>query len=449
MSLRNVVMYVLFGTSILLVAVAGLAYISVIAKKPVRPVDQADAKPNFAARQEPGKDDSVQPCPEQSVEHSEFGRQLADSLFEKGEALVGKGHFYEAFAKIREAFEKDPAEIKYRKLLTVLQRLSSTEFALRRIEAKWKDQVKGLTPETPLSEAQKVYQRVNSVEIESNSVPATFSAARERLLARASKLVDEVALELMEKPVREELDRAWRRLDWSNLEQLIARVREQTTRRQSGEFRKLAQITDEILRRHEAHLSAKSDHNYERMAVLLTEMMSQLPSDNGQDSENAPERDTFTEVRQWLKREWDSVLPQVESRFGVLCDDARSLLQEYAKNPITDDEISNWGTATDYGPVAERVKLLNTTHSKLTEAVALAEAVPTANLDRPLSLGQVKSEIHRVCAAAYKKAYILENVYGDLDAAGRVHKVVATLPGFENNDYPENARGWLEEHHLW
>ncbi|UCE46471.1 MAG: hypothetical protein JSW47_12710 [Phycisphaerales bacterium] len=446
---RKVVLYSLFGTFILLVAVGGSVYLSVMAKKSGRPIGQANRKPTLTAKQQPGRHDPMQSRPAQGGEHNDLKRRLAGSLLEEVKKLIEKGHFYEAFDKIREAYEKEPAEIKYRKLLVVLQRLSSAEFALRGMEAKWKQHMKEADPETLLSQAQKVHQRVNNFETEGIPVPSTLSAAKEQLLVRASKLVDEIAVELMEKPVREELDRAWRRLDWSGLERLAVRVKDQAAPEQSGELHKLVRITEEILRRRGAHLSAKSNCNYLKMAALLTTMMSELPNGNGQVSQIAPVGDTFSEARQWLKREWDSLMPQIQSRSGTLCNEAISLLQKYAKAPITSDEISGWGSGTDYGPVVERVELLNITHSKLTEATALMEAVPELELDCPLSLRQIESEIHRVCVAAYRKAYILENVYGDTDTAGQVHKIITILPEFENNDYPESARGWLEEHDLW
>lgn len=445
---RNITLYFLSGTAILLVAVLGLAYIGVKAIKPVCRIDQANSDPNLTNRQDQVNDDSVQPHPVQNAACNEPTGQPASSLYEEGLAFVKKGHLYKAFANIRTAFEREPTKIKYRKSLIVLQKLSSAEFALRRIKAQWEHQVKVPRLENLLGEAQHIQECVNDIEIERYSLPATFSVATIRLLHRVSNLVDEMSLELSDRPARRKLDEAWQELDWSGLERLLAQIKEQTANAQSTEFRKLVQTTEEVLIIYKAYLSAKSSCTSMQMATLLTEMVSCLPNHNAQDDEVIHATDRFSEVRHWINREWDSLLPQVKSRFQTLCDDARSLLEKYAKTPITHKEINNWGTATDYEPVIERAKLLSTTHSKLTEAIALAGAVPQAKLNCPLSLEGVESKIHRVCAEAYKRAYILESVYGDLDAAERVYKVVTTLPSFENNAHPANARRQLQKLHM-
>ena len=494
---RNIVIYLLSGTAILFVAVLGLAYIGGKAIKPVCRIDQANSDPNLTNRQDQVNDDSVQPQPPpatsggqpmQSAERDKSRSRLADSLYEEGQAFVEKNYFYEAFVKIRAAFETEPTKIKYRKSLIVLQKLSSAEFLLRRIEAKWEDHVNPVrnkpstsngvkvpSLENLLLEAQQSYQRVNNmdtyasnrrIEIKDylsspsegrDSAPDVFSAAKTRLLHRASNLVDEIALELSERPVRQKLDKAWRELNWGGLEELLAQVKEQTAKDQSQEFRKLVQMTEEVLKRYKAYLSAKSSCSSQQMAVLLTEMLNCLEDHNTQDDEVTPASprqsqsgagDRFSEVRRWFTSEWNSLLPQVKSRFQTLCDDAGSLVEKYAKTPITDDEISNWGTDTNYESVLQRTKLLSSAHSKLTEAIALAEAVPKAKLDCPLSLQKVESEINRVCAKAYKRAYILENIYGDLDTAGRAYKIVTTLPSLGNNEHQANARRQLQKLHM-
>jgi hypothetical protein len=445
---RNTTLYFLLGIIILLVAVLGLVYMGVNAKKPLNPVVQVNLDPNFSDRQGQVNDHPSRYSMEQIAECNEPESRSANSLYEEGQEFVEKDCFNEAFTKISAALDINPSEIRYRKSLIVLQKLSSAEFMLRQIEARWNGQVSIHPLEDILAEAQQIVQRTNDIEIESYPVPVAFWEARTRLLDRASNLVNKLSLVVNERPLRQKFDDAWRQLDWSDLEELVAHVSGQAETKLSTDFRKLVQTTGEVLRRYKAYLSAKSNSSFMEMAALLTEMLNCLPDHNAQDDKVIPTIDRFSELRCWSKREWDSLLPQAKSRFQMLCDDATSLLEKYAKAPITNDEINDWGTATDYESVTERAKLLSTVYSKLRAAIALAEAAPQAKLDCHLSLQKVESEIHRLCAEAYKKAYILENVYGDLDTAEGVYKIVATLPNFENNDYAANARTQLQKFHI-
>jgi len=183
-----------------------LAYIGVKDKKPRRPINQASSELNLPDRQDRVNDDSMQPHPGQSTARNKPTSHPASSLYEEGQAYVEKDYLYEAFAKIRAAFERRPTETKYRKSLIVLQKLSNAEFALRRTKAKWESQVRVPPLENLLAEAQQINQRVNDIEIEDYSLPTTFSAARTRLLHRVSNLVDEMALELSERPMRRKLE---------------------------------------------------------------------------------------------------------------------------------------------------------------------------------------------------------------------------------------------------
>ena len=246
---RNTALYFMLGVVILLVAVLGLVYMGVKAKKPLSPVGQVNLDPNFSDRQGRVNNHPSRSSTEQISECNEPESRSANSLYEEGQVFVEKNRFNEAFSKIIAALETNPSEIRYRKSLIALQKLSSAEFTLRQIEARWNGQVNIRPLEDILAEAQQIVQRTNDIEIEGYSVPVAFLGARTRLLYRASNLADQIALELRERPLRQKLDEAWQRLDWSGLGDLLTQVKEQPEKECSGEFKKLVKTTEEVLRR--------------------------------------------------------------------------------------------------------------------------------------------------------------------------------------------------------
>ena len=447
MRLMNTIIYVLAGLLISMIAVAGIAYLATTTTRSAHPSDPTSSEPNSSGREEARSNDSSQDHPALPRITAEPDGCSSDRIYQEGMALVEKDRFYEAFAKIREAFEQDPTNPRYRASLVILQRLSSAEFALRQAEAQGKDsEAPALPLETLLSEAQQARRRVSGIEIEAAPVPDCFLAAQKRLLNRAADVLTAIARDVQEEPLKQEFGKAWRQLDWSGLATHLARAESQTSSKRSGELHELIQTTRGVLVRYESYASAKSDRNLTGMALQLTEMLNILSDPNHLHNQGAADHGVLEEACQWIAKERAALLPQLKPRIEALCDEAVGLFEEYAESPITHDEINRWSAATDFGAVMERATRLSTARSKLAEAETLTTTMLNADPECPVSLRIVESEITRVCAAAHRRAFILEKSYEDSNTAARIHTMVAALPSFENNDLPKQAHAWLQEH---
>jgi len=447
MRLTDIILYVLAGLLISMIAVAGMVYLAAKTTRSVHPSGPPSSEPNSSSPKDTLTDDSPQDHPMLRRITTEPNGCSPDRIYQESMALVEKDRFYEAFARIREAFEQDPLDPRYRASLVVLQQLSSAEFALGQAETQWKgSEAPALPLEALLSEAQQARQRVSGIEIETPQVPDCFLAAKKRLLNRAADVVAAIACDVREEPLKQGFGEAWRQLDWSGLAALLARAESQTSSERSGELHELIQITRGVLVRYESYASSKSDGNFTGMALRLAEMQNVLSDPNHLHNQVAADHSVWRGARQWIVTEREALLPQLKVRTKALCDEAVRLFEEYAETPITHDEINRWSAATDFGGVKERATRLSTARSRLAEAETLTTTMRNADSDCPVSLRIVESEITRVCAAAHRRAFILEKSYGDSSTAARIYTTVAALPSFENNDFPKQAHAWLQEH---
>lgn len=227
------------------------------------------------------------------------------------------------------------------------------------------------------------------------------------------------------------LDSAWKQTDWSLLKNLMKEIEENLLFEKSSQLASQLNITKQILQERDLYLSKKDFISAAKHLKKITELLEE------------DLYDMFSNAKKWAAKESTSLSPKIESEIETLKQKSKTAWSNYTQNPITDVEIESLTTATDYRPIASKVKYLHIAHQKLSEASILANIInkqsSTSNL-----LSKLESEIHDHCKMLFNRAYILERNYGDTATAKKIYEVVIAMPVFPSNNYPEQAQKRLE-----
>lgn len=163
--------------------------------------------------------DAAEPCDvdsgvfEPSSDNSD-APAAAELLLEEGLACLDKDAFYEAFVKMRQAFEKSPDNVKYRRCLVILQRLSSKAFILERLENRCRLDLNGAALQDHVEQARMVHRSIDSLRAETDDTPQSFARAADRLLRCGSDLIAKIGAELEIQRVLIAADEAFRDGDY-------------------------------------------------------------------------------------------------------------------------------------------------------------------------------------------------------------------------------------------
>jgi len=245
--------------------------------------------------------------------------------------------------------------------------------------------------------------------------------------------------QIFERNFERELDDAWTQLDWAKLKDLTVSTKQRGDIEKTSHCLELLNNMENILSAYNFYLIAKEKYDCYEMAVHLKQIKDSLDSV----SENKKER--YLKAQKWAKAEWDSLVPMVKKEIKKLKQYGDAAWENYNKNPITDDEIKSWTATSDYGPVMSKVEYLQTAHQNLSEASKLA-----SEIDQEIEFRQLLYEaellIFDLCKKIHDRAYRLDNDYQNFqdDLAKKYYEIVATMPVFEKNTYPNQARRRLE-----
>lgn len=250
---------------------------------------------------------------------------------------------------------------------------------------------------------------------------------------------ERIKQKVLERDFGKQLDEAWRKLDWTALEELTTEIEKKAILEKSPPLAKLLENTKEILQKRKLYLSAKAKSDFYKMAELLKQIDEDLKLATVSDNKKGQ----HLKAQKWVKTEWNSLIPRAKAKITSLIQNANDAWKGYKKNPIIDDEIDSWTATSNYAPVMTKVDYLQSAHQKLSDANELAKIIGQESATRKL-LQEVESEIHGRCRKAFNRAYILEVDYGGGDTAEKIYEVVAAMPAFEGNDYPNKAYRRLE-----